>query len=140
MNLAIFEILQKASEISKKQEKVDFLRKMYNPALGIVLRGAFDPSIVWALPEGEPPYKPSDFPDTHGVLYNEVRKFYLFVKDGHPTLTQLKREQLYIQLLESVHPEDAKLLLSIKEKKLPYKGITANLIKEAFPGLLNEQQ
>jgi hypothetical protein len=140
MREAIFEILQKASEFSKKQEKIDYLRKMYNPALGMVLRGAYDPTIVWELPEGSPPYKPSEFPDTHGILYGEVKRLYLFIKGGHPNLNQLRREQLYITLLESVHPEDAKILLAIKDKKLPYKSITANIVKEAFPGLLNEQQ
>lgn len=141
MKLGVAEILENASKLSKKQDKIDYLRKNFNPTIGTILKYAFDPNIVWDLPPGEPPYKPSEFPDAHGMLYTEARRLYLFVKGGNPNLTQLKRESLYIGLLESVHPSDAKLLVAIKDKKLPYKGLTENLIKEAYPGLLtNEKQ
>lgn len=141
MKLGIAEILENASKLTKKQDKIDYLRNNYNPGLGTIIKYALDPTIVWDLPPGEPPYKPSEFPDTHGMLYTEVRRLYLFIKGGNPNLTPLKREALYIGLLESVHPADAKLLIAIKEKKLPYKGLTENLIKEAYPGLLtNEEQ
>jgi hypothetical protein len=68
----------------------------------------------------------------------ETRRLYLFLKGGNPNITKLRREALYIELLESVHPEDAKMLIAAKSKKLPYKGINAKLVKEAFPGLLTE--
>ena len=76
--------------------------------------------------------------EVHGALTSELRRMYLFV-DG-PTETQQKlkqqrREALFIELLESVHPDDAKLLLSMKERKLPVKGITRKLVAEAFPNL-----
>lgn len=140
MKLGIAEILENASKLTKKQDKLDYLRNNYNPALGTILKYTFDPDIIWDLPPGEPPYKPSDYPDAHGMLYTEVRRLYLFVKGGNPNLTQLKRETLYIGLLESVHPSDAKLLVSIKDKKLPYKGLTENLIREAYPGLLTDEK
>jgi hypothetical protein len=73
------------------------------------------------------------------MLYTEARRLYLFLKGGNPNLTSFRRETLYITLLETVHPDDAKLLLAIKEKKLPYKGLTLNFIKEALPGLIDEQ-
>jgi hypothetical protein len=73
------------------------------------------------------------------MLYTEARRLYLFLKGGNPNLTPFRREMLFINLLETVHPNDAKLLLTVKEKKLPYKGLTLNLIKEAYPGLINEQ-
>ena len=73
------------------------------------------------------------------MLYSEARKFYLFVKDGHPGLTNLKRESLFITMLESVDPKDAELLIGMKDKKLPYKGINVAIVTEAFPGLINEQ-
>ncbi len=138
MRLAIFEILQNASKLSKKEDKINYLRQNYNPVLGNILKYTFEKQFEWDLPPGSPPYKASEFPDTHGMLYTEARKMYLFFKGGNPNLTPFKREMLYINLLESIHPEDAKLLISIKEKKLPYKGLTVNLIKEAYPGLINE--
>jgi hypothetical protein len=71
-------------------------------------------------------------------LFAEIRRLYLFLKGGNPNLTKLRRETLFIELLESVHPSDAKILIAIKDKKLPYKGLTAKLVKEAFPGLIEE--
>ena len=66
----------------------------------------------------------------------EARRLYLFIEGGHPTLKQTRREQLFIELLEILNPEDAKLLCNIKDKKMPYKGITYNLTKEVFPDIL----
>lgn len=140
MRLAIYEILENASKLSKKEDKLNYLRQNYNPALGQILKYTFEPEFVWDLPPGDPPYKPSEYPDSHGMLYSETRRLYLFLKGGNPNLTPFKREMLFINLLESVHPKDAELLLAIKEKKLPYKGLTINLIREAYPGLINEQQ
>jgi hypothetical protein len=139
MKLAIYEILENASKLTKKQDKIDYLRKNYNPVLGQILKYAFEEQFVWELPPGDPPYKPSEYPDSHGMLYTEARRLYLFLKGGNPNLTPFRREMLFINLLETVHPNDAKLLLTVKEKKLPYKGLTLNLIKEAYPGLINEQ-
>lgn len=139
MKLGIAEILENASKLTKKQDKIEYLRNNYSPVLGQIIQYAFDPKIVWDLPPGEPPYKPSEFPDSQGILYSEARRLYLFVKGGNQNLTPFKREMLFINLLESLDAKDAKLLLNIKEKKLPYKGLTLNLIKEAYPGLLNEQ-
>jgi hypothetical protein len=139
MKLAIYEILENASKLAKKQEKIDYLRNNYNPVLGQVLKYTFEEQFVWVLPPGVPPYKPSEFPDAHGMLYTEARRLYLFLEGGNVNLTPFRREMLFINLLETVHPNDAKLLLAIKEKKLPYKGLTLNLIKEAYPGLIHEQ-
>lgn len=140
MRLAIYEILQNASKLTKKEEKIEYLRNNYNPVLGNILKYTFEKQHVWELPPGDPPYKPCEFPDSHGMLYTEARKLYLFLRGGNPNLTPFKREMLFINLLETVHPEDAKLLLSVKDKKLPYKGLTLNLIKEAYPGLIDEQE
>jgi hypothetical protein len=70
-------------------------------------------------------------------LYQEQRRLYLFIAGGHPDLSQLRRETLFIQVLESIPPEEAELLLAVKDKKLPYKGITKEIVQEAFPGLLS---
>jgi hypothetical protein len=60
----------------------------------------------------------------------------LFIEGGNPNLTPLKRESLFIGLIESIDPEDAKVLLAAKDKKLPVKGITSTIVNEAFPGLI----
>jgi hypothetical protein len=138
MRLGIFQVLEQASKLKGVEEKINFLRANNSPALQTILKYALDPTIVWDLPTGAPPFKPCPYPAQEMRLMAETRRLYLFVKGGNPNLTKLKRESLYIELLESVHPEDANLLISVKDKKIPYKGITIKLIKEAFPGLIVE--
>ena len=138
MRLGIFQIFEQAAALKTVQEKIDFLRAQQSPALLTILKYAYDPKLVWDLPDGAPPYKPCIYPAQEMRLMSEVRRLYLFVKGGNPNLTKIKREALYIELLESIHPQDAELLNSIKEKKIPYKGITAKLVKEAFPSLIED--
>lgn len=136
MRLGIAEILKKVSESKTKEEKIEVFRKNDSPTIRHILKLALDPNIKWALPEGDPPYKPCQFLDQHSMLYQEARRLYLFIEGGNDNLKPIKRESLFITLLESVDPEDAKVLLAAKSKKLPHKGITVNLINEAYPGLI----
>ena len=136
MKLGVAEILEKTSGMTSRSDRIRMLQENNRVALQTVLRGAFDPSIKWLLPEGEPPYKPNDLVDQEHIFYHECRKMYLFVEGGNPDLKQLRREALFVQLLETVAAKDAKLLLAIKDKHLPYPGVTSDIIKEAFPGLL----
>ena len=137
MKLGISEILLKASTITDDAERVGFLRQNQSTVLHMILRGAFDPTIKWALPSGAPPYKPNDLVDQQHRLFTEARKLYLFVEGGSPNLKQLRRETLFVELLETVDPEDAKMLLCIKDKTLPYPGVTLDIVNQAFPGLIN---
>jgi hypothetical protein len=132
---SISEIIDDVIAAPTKDEKIAVFRKNDNVALKILLKMWFDKNLRWALPEGAPPYKPCEFPDQQAMLYQEVKRLYLFHEGGNPNLKPLKREQMFIQLLESMDPKDAKLLLQIKDKKVP-KGISEKLVKESFPGLL----
>lgn len=136
IKLMISEILELADSQKKKQDKIAVLRNHDNPALRHVLKFTMDPQIKFLLPDTNPPYKPIESKEAQGRLYSEARKLYLFVEGGNPNLTTFKREMLFIQLLESVDPKEAELLLHVKNKKLPYKSITTKLVKEAFEGLL----
>lgn len=138
MRLGIFQILEKAAEQKAAADKIAILQQNAGPALYTILKYTYDPNIVWDLPEGAPPYKPCPFPAQEMRLHSEIRRLYLFIKGGNPNLTKLRRESLFIELLESIHPSDAELLVHVKDKKLPYKGLTAKVIKEAFPGLIEE--
>jgi hypothetical protein len=138
MKLSISEILEKASKIENEQERVFFLRQNDSTTLRSVFQGAYDPRIVWALPEGDPPYKPNNLVDQQHRLYTETRKFYLFIEGGNPNLKPLRREQLFVEFLETIDPQDAKLVLSMKNKKLPYLNITSQFVRQVFPGLLPE--
>ena len=65
-----------------------------------------------------------------------IRKFYLYIEGGHASLTQLRREQLFIQMLESLHPKEAEVVIQVKDKKLNYRGLTYKLVKTTFPEIL----
>lgn len=136
MKLSISEILQKVSRTQGRNAKIEMLRQNSSPTLNTILKCAFDPNIKFQLPETDPPYKPNDLPDCEGLLYNEIRKMYLFIEGGKPELPQHKREYLFIQMLETVNEDDAKLLLNVKNKRTGYKTITKKLVEEAFPGLI----
>lgn len=135
MKLGIAEILKKASEAKKKTDRINILRQHDSVPLRSILKAAFDPNIKFLLPEGTPPYKKSDSFEGQGMLYSEARKLYLFIEGGHNNLTPLKRQTLFINMLESIDKDDAELLVAVKDKTIPYKGITEKLVKEAFPGL-----
>ena len=106
------------------------------PELKTVLRYTFHKNIIFELPAGVPPYKPMETPGNwgHNRLPKELRKFQYFVTGS--TLNSIKRESIFIEVLETVSPEEAKLVLMMKDKKLTYKGITRKLIEEALPEIL----
>jgi hypothetical protein len=136
IKLSIAEILQKASAIPNDNARANWIRVNDSQTLRMILVGVFDPNIKWLLPEGEPPYKPNDLVDQQHRFYTESRKLYLFIEGGNPDLKQLRREALFIELLECLDPADAKLLLSVKDKRMPYPGITTDIVNLAFPGLI----
>jgi len=130
---AVSWILEFASNLPKK-EMIKCLREN-ELAVKTVLQYAYDPNIKWLLPKGDVPYEPCKFDNQDGILYAELRRLYLFVEGGNPNLTQLKRESIFIDIIENVTPEDAILLVNIKDKKLPHPKVTSKIVLEAFPGL-----
>ena len=131
----IFEEVAAANSIKARKEVL--LENESNP-LKEILKYAFHPDIKFALPPGKPPYKTIGSPDEYNptYLYPNIRKFYLYIEGGHDGLTQLRREQLFIQMLESLHPKEADLVIQIKDKKLNYRGLTYKLVKTTFPEIL----
>ncbi len=133
MKEPISHILNKAAALPKNKQ-AEFLRDHPKAQLlASFLQLAVNKNIKWLLPEGDPPYKPAEH-DEWGILYQESRRMYLFLEGGHPTLTQHKRERIFIDVLESVHKDDAKLLLLLKDKKLP-EGLDEKQVIKAFPGI-----
>tara|TARA_B100000131_G_C18120089_1_gene612594 strand:- start:2340 stop:2765 length:426 start_codon:yes stop_codon:yes gene_type:complete len=136
----IAEILEECSKIDKRYGRLTFLQQNSSQALKAVLGFCFDPKIKWLLPEGDPPYEPNKkSTDSQNVLLADHRKLHIFVESvEYKDLRDIKREQLFIQFLEELDPDDARLMLSIKNKKMPYKGITSALVKDAFPNLAKD--
>ena len=128
--------MKEVSELSSNKEKAQALStNRYVDAFKIIFKYIYDPQIKWLLPEGDPPYKPCEFLDIEGRFLAELRKIYLFVEGGNPNLTNLRRETLFIQMLESIDPNDAKLLLAMKDKKSAFSGINKTIVRQAFPEL-----
>ena len=136
MRKSLSEILKLADEAASKEEKVDVLRQYDCDPLRTILISCYSPQVKWLLPKGEPAYTPSDLTDIETRLYQESKHLYLFVEGGNPNLTAHKRQTIFVQILESITPEDAKLLIGCKDRKLPYKTITKKLVDEAFPGII----
>ena len=131
------EIATKVNNAKDKPRKLKVLQDHDSVPLRQVLKGAFDPNIEWLLPKGaDVPYTVNDAPigTEHTLLSQEAKRLYLFTKGGDNTLTQNKRETLFIQMLEGLSAEEAKFLITVVNKKVnnEYKGFTANLVKEAF--------
>lgn len=136
IRVGVAEFLEKVSKLKKKEDKVEALRMNDSYVIRTILQGAFDPRIKWLLPPGIPPYKVSQLVDQENVLIKDARKLVYFVEGGGSHLKPLKRETMFVEFLESLAPTDAVLICNIKEKKLPFKGITVDVINEAFPNFI----
>jgi hypothetical protein len=138
-SLGISEILAQSVKYPDENDKIEWLRQNDSHELRMVLQLAFDNRIQWLLPSGPVPYKPSPALNCEGRLKQEAKKFYLFISvmgvPQHKTLKQIKREEIYIQMLESIDKFDAALMIAVKDKKIPYEGITPELVSKAFPQL-----
>jgi hypothetical protein len=122
--------------------KTDYKKAGDGGPLGLLFNHAFTAQGKFLLPDGDPPYKKSSEPlgMTPANFIQEIRKFYLFVRRD---LSALKREQLFIQILEGVHPDEAKILIAVKDQKLTtlYPNITRKVVADAgfIPPLTAEE-
>lgn len=140
MNILASEFFDQLDKASTKEAKLTLLNQNNNPLVRTLLRFNFDYNIKFLLPEGAPPYKvdkdvPAGYEKTK--LQLEMRRFYLFVKPD-VNINNIKRERLFIEMLEGLHWTEAEDFVLIKDKSLTtkYKTITHELIEEAYPGLL----
>ena len=132
------EVLQKVSNAKTKKEKIALLRELNTQALRSLLIINFDDSIISMLPDGPVPYKPNEAPEgtEHTVLEKEQRILYHFFKGGSK-ISQAKREQMFVGLLEGLTAGEAETLILAKDKKIGkrYK-ITKATVTEAFPQIV----
>lgn len=127
MSKAIIEIL---SDINANPDEI----KKYKESmlLKLFFEYAFDPELKFVLPEGIPPYTPDTCPlGTNPTNFNnEIRRLYIFTKKKE--LDSLRREALFIQLLETIHESEAKLLLAVKDQNITrlFPNVTLKLVIE----------
>jgi hypothetical protein len=135
----VIETLEMVDEAKTRDEKREILKSRDNYATRALLQLNFHPDVSWHIPRGSPPYTPSqDADSTEGSIHFEVKKLNYFVKGGGHDLSMLKRESMFVQLLERVAEKDAKLLISVKDQNLSYKGLSYKLVRDVWPDLLPE--
>ena len=135
----IYEVLELVEKAAKKEDKISILKSNESWALKDVLRATYDDSIQFLLPGGKPPYTPSQEGSIPSTLLKQNVQFKYIVKGGAADkMLPVKRERIFINVLESVHPRDAELLIKMINKESLGKSITKKLVQEAFPGLITK--
>tara|TARA_Y100001954_G_scaffold36092_1_gene35036 strand:+ start:98 stop:652 length:555 start_codon:yes stop_codon:yes gene_type:complete len=162
-----YEVLNAASKQRSKAKKVEVLQRYKHPSLVTLFVWNFDSSIISLLPEGDVPYaNTGEDQQTTGTLSDKINdavgkmgemgsnslgsqdqgkasiraeynKFYNFCKGGNPGLSNLRRETMFINILQGLHPLEAEILILVKDKKLESKyKITKEIVSTAYPEII----
>ena len=163
-NPFVFEILELASKQRSNAKKVEVLKTYEHDSLKAVFIWNFDESVISLLPPGEVPYGNADEQSVYsGTLSENLKKeayggesatgqdldgrgrtslrkewqnLYHYVKGGNDSLTTIRREMMFINLLQGLHPKEAEVLILTKDKSLTDKyKITLENVKEAYPDI-----
>jgi len=165
-NPFIFEVLNLVGKQRSNVKKIEVLRKFEDPSLKTIFIWNFDESVISVLPPGDVPYsavdKQTSFKGTlsekitdavskmeelrsnslgandqgHSTIRKEYKMFYNFVRGGNDSLSSLRRETMFINILEGLHPLEAEIICLVKDKKLQTKyKITKELVSEAYPDI-----
>jgi hypothetical protein len=137
----IHEVFDEFEEAKTKKDRMKVIEKNLSPTLVKVLELAFNPQYKWKITELPDSYKiPNDV--LPGITFDglpaQLRRMYMF-QEGNTTaesLTPIRREQLLLQMLESIEPREAEVIIGILSKDLGVKGLDYKFVKEAFPELL----
>jgi hypothetical protein len=136
--LEVHEIFELVSKAKNRTDRISALQQNATPAIKDILRGLYDDRVQWNLPGGEPPYTPNEPESPPSSLRKMHLNFKYLVKGiaASDSLISVKREKIFLDMLESIHPADAKLMVSVINKKNPVKGLTKKIVQEAIPGLI----
>jgi hypothetical protein len=147
MTKLIPEILGEFDKCKKKQQRVDVLNKYStHPHFPWVMDFTFNDRYEFLLPqEGDfPEYKEDDSPIglSPQNLGDVLKRVYLFLK-GHPGadgIPQIKRETIFLEMLETIHPSEVEVLKCMVRKKSPTKFLTKALLEEVYPKMFNKKE
>ena len=133
---SIAEVLRKVHTAKTKDKKISILREHDTDSLRMIIKSSFDPNIKWVLPEGSVPFKPNEAPEgtEHTLLVQEAKKLWHFIEGADNQTPRMKKETMFIQMLEGLHKDEAEVLCHTKDKILhqKYKGLSDNVVKTAF--------
>ena len=131
----LYEILDLIDKSDDVKETVQKYGKQYS-SFTDYLRCVFDERIEFLLPDGKPPYRPAPPQSVPSTWHKKHMDLKYFVKVGvSDGMSQIKREMKFIEVLESIHPEDALIIIEMIKKKTPSKKLTEEVVKEALPKL-----
>ena len=132
------EILELVSEQKTDAKKIDVLREYECAILKSLFIWNFDDSVISLLPVGNVPYKPNENPlgTDHSSLRREQRSLYNFVKGGNDQLSTIRRETIFIQMLEGLHPKEADIIVAVKDGDLEdMYDVPFEVVEEAYPDI-----
>jgi hypothetical protein len=137
--ISLAEIVNTARKAETVEEKVAILKRNQSQQLKDLLALMCDARWTFDLPETAPPYNKTESHETHGQLYREMRKMPYFVEQRKEsqTVPRMRKESLFIQMLESVSEDDAELVLRMIAKE-PYPDLAPEVINQAFPNCIVE--
>jgi hypothetical protein len=142
MRLSVSEIFAQADAIEDKDEKLAFLQKHWATQLRTVLNIAFNKKVKWHLPKGKPPINSNSSVGSPTRLYYEIPKLYRFIENGPfeqplPNINRMRRESLFMEMIQELTPGDAELIFDLKDGKWNYKTLTKKWFDEVSPGLID---
>jgi len=132
------EVLELVSEQKSDLKKIAVLQEYECDILKSLFIWNFDDSVISLLPQGTVPYKPNENPlgTDHSSLRREQRNLYMFVKGGNDQLSTIRRETIFIQLLEGLHPKEADIVIAVKDGALEdMYDIPFEIVEEAYPDI-----
>ena len=132
------EILELVSQQKTDAKKVALLKEYECDALKSLFIWNFDDSVISLLPPGTVPYKPNENPlgTDHSSLRREQRNLYMFVKGGNDALSTIRRETIFIQMLEGLHPKEADIVIAVKDRGLEdMYDVSFEVVEEAYPDI-----
>ena len=132
------EVLELVSEQKSDLKKIAVLQEYECDILKSLFIWNFDDSVISLLPPGNVPYKPNENPlgTDHSSLRREQRNLYMFVKGGNDQLSTIRRETIFIQMLEGLHPKEADIVIAVKDGALEdMYDIPFDVVEEAYPDI-----
>jgi len=138
MALSIAEVLDQVGRAKTREDKREVLKKNESWSLRALLQQNFHPDAKWLIPPGAPPYNANQNSADTSLIF-EAKKLEYYTS-GKKKIPMLKRESMFVNLLERLSPDEAEILIAVKDQKLSYKGLTYKLVKDTWPDLLPEQE
>ena len=132
------EILELVDEQKTDEKKIAILKEYECDILKSLFIWNFDDSVISLLPPGTVPYKPNENPlgTDHSSLRREQRSLYNFVKGGNDQLSTIRRETIFIQMLEGLHPKEADIVIAVKDGNLEdMYDVPFEVVEDAYPDI-----